>query len=148
MRRIISIALAAVIVASCGDALGGVGDLSHRVVYGDEVTTTTSVAPPESQTLRLRGITDLIWTNDGTDATTAGLDQDSVITAVGSAATRSTRSSKRAGARLPLPFPASSSHSSAPEAVTHARPSRSTTSHRNSGRIDSGGFRPLGGRAV
>ena len=120
MRRIIALGLAAVIVASCGDALGGVGDLSHRVVYGDEVTTTTTLAPAESQALRLRGITDLIWTNDDTDATTAGLDQDSVITAVwlrGDKVTPFVQASRReiATALPGIEFP-----QLAPEAVTHA----------------------------
>ena len=143
------LALAAVIVASCGDALGGVGDLSHRVVYGDEVTTTTTLAPAESQALRLRGITDLIWTNDGTDATTAGLDQDSVITAVwlrGDKVNPFVQASRR---EIAIALPGIEFPQLAPEAVTHASSQLLYDQLTgNPGRIDRGGFWPLGGRAV
>jgi len=82
VQRVIRMIAMALLVASCGDALGGVGDLSHRIVYGDETTTTTSLAPAQSQVLRLRGITDLVWWNDGIDSDTTGLDREPMITAV------------------------------------------------------------------
>jgi hypothetical protein len=72
----------ALLVAACGDALSGVGDLSRRVVYGDATTTSTSLVPSESQALRLKGITDMVWPNDGIDPTTAGMARDLLITTV------------------------------------------------------------------
>ena len=82
MRRLFRMLVTAVLVASCGDALSGVGDLSQRVVYGDQSTTSTSVAPAQSQFLRLKGITDIIWTNDGIDPSTLGMEGDLLITTV------------------------------------------------------------------
>jgi hypothetical protein len=52
MTSLIAIAL---VLASCGDALGGVGDLSHRIVFGSGSTTTTTEVVSDSQLLRLRG---------------------------------------------------------------------------------------------
>ena len=43
MRRMLRVLVTALLVASCGDALSGVGDLSQRIVYGDQTTTSTSV---------------------------------------------------------------------------------------------------------
>lgn len=71
-----------VLVASCGDALGGVGDLSQRIVYGDQTTTSTSLAPAESRFLRLKGITDMIWINDAIDLTTQGMERDLLLTTI------------------------------------------------------------------
>jgi len=82
VRRLSRVLITALLVASCGDALSGVGNLSHRIVYGDETTTSTNVAPAESQVLRLKGITDLVWSNDGIDPTTVGMDRDLLITTV------------------------------------------------------------------
>ncbi len=82
MRRLAILILNAILLAACGDALGGVGDLSHRIVYGSGATTSTTLAPPQSQLLRLEPITDLVWSNDVVGADTAGLGRDELITAV------------------------------------------------------------------
>ena len=82
MRRSVVLICLSLIVSSCGDALGGVGDLSHRIVYGSETTTSTVLPPPDSEVLGLKGITGLVWTNDGLGADTAGLSQPELITAV------------------------------------------------------------------
>lgn len=70
-------------LASCGDVLGGVGELSRRVVHGRDlpgvVTTTT---PVEAPALRLKPVTGLAWSNDGIDVGTVGLDRDALIVAV------------------------------------------------------------------
>lgn len=83
MRRLTPIVLFVLTLAGCGDALGGVGDFSHKVVYGDETTTTSTTLPSGgSRALGLVGITDVAWSNDGLDAVTASLDRDALITAV------------------------------------------------------------------
>ena len=82
MRRMTSLIAAALVLASCGDALGGVGELSHRIVFGSGSTTTTTEVVSDSQLLRLKGITDLVWANDGIDADTSGLGRDELVTAV------------------------------------------------------------------
>lgn len=79
MRRIVGMALLAVAVVGCGDALGGVGDLSREFVHGDDTTTTTDAdAEPE---LGLEGITEVIWVNDALDARAAGTG-DALIRAI------------------------------------------------------------------
>jgi len=82
MRRMTSLIAAALVLASCGDALGGVGELSHRLVFGSGSTTTTTEVVSDSQLLRLKGITDLVWANDGIDADTSGLGRDELVTTV------------------------------------------------------------------
>lgn len=82
MRRVAAVIACALVATACGDALSGVGDLSHRVVYGDEQPTTTTVPPAQSQSLGLRGITDLVWSNDGVDAATAGMERDLLVTSI------------------------------------------------------------------
>jgi hypothetical protein len=119
VRRTTSLIAAALMLASCGDALGGVGDLSHRVVFGSGSTTTTIEVVPDSQLLRLKGITDLVWSNDGIDADTAGLGRDELITGVwlrGDKANPFVQASRREiAAALPgIEFP-----QLAPERVTH-----------------------------
>jgi hypothetical protein len=118
LRRITSLIAAALVLASCGDALGGVGDLSHRIVYGSGSTTTTTAVVPDSQLLRLKGISDLVWANDGIDADTAGLGRDELITGVWSRdkANRFVQASRREiAAALPgIEFP-----QLAPDRVTH-----------------------------
>jgi hypothetical protein len=61
MPRLITIALITALLASaCGNALDGVGELSRRIVHGDdEEIAVTTVA--ESTGIGLRGITDLVW---------------------------------------------------------------------------------------
>lgn len=115
----ISLIAAALVLASCGDALSGVGDLSHRIVYGSASTTTSTAAVPDSQLLRLKGISDLVWTNDGIDADTAGLGRDELITGVwlrGDKANPFVQASRREiAAALPgIEFP-----QLAPDRVTH-----------------------------
>lgn len=119
MRRLPAILLCAITVAGCGDALGGVGDLSHRIVYGDAEPTTTTLAPAPSQSLGLAGITDLIWSNDGIDAATTGMDRDLLVTSVwlrGDKVNPFVQASRReVAAALPgIEFP-----QLAPAAVTH-----------------------------
>jgi hypothetical protein len=82
MRRMTSLIATGLVLASCGDALGGVGELSHRIVFGSGSTTTTTEVVSDSQLLRLKGITDLVWANDGIDADTSGLGRDELVTAV------------------------------------------------------------------
>lgn len=82
MRRSLTVVAFALTVASCGDALGGVGDLSHRVVYGDRPASSPTVAPSPSEALGLAGITDLVWSNDGVDEATDGLDGEALVLAV------------------------------------------------------------------
>jgi len=81
LRRVAALAALALVVSACGDALGGVGDLSERVVHGDR-STTTSTTPSGSTDLRLKGVTDVAWHNDGLDALTASLGRDDTIIAV------------------------------------------------------------------
>jgi len=83
VSRIRSLVLAlALIGPACADALEGVGDLSRSVVHGDESTTTTTTQPVEGPDLRLSPITDVAWSNDGIEATTASLDVDTLLQAV------------------------------------------------------------------
>ena len=82
MRRTVFIIVTTLICAACGDALGGVGDLSRRVVHGDDTTTTTTLPQSQSRTLGLGGITDLVWVNDDLDASTSSLERETLITAV------------------------------------------------------------------
>jgi hypothetical protein len=81
MRRLIALLLLAVPLAGCGDPLEGVGELSRRVVHGDETTTTTTeavVAP----VLDLKGVSDDVqWLNDGLDAGVDG-DRETLIRGV------------------------------------------------------------------
>ena len=80
-RRVGALLAFALVIAACGDALGGVGDLSERVVHGDSSTTTSSTQPGSTD-LRLKGVTSVAWHNDGLDAITASLGQDDTIIAV------------------------------------------------------------------
>lgn len=119
MWRVISMTVIALFVTSCGDALGGVGDLSHRIIYGDEATTTTSLAPPQSQALRLRGITDLVWTNDAIDAATTTLDRDPLITAVWLRGDRINPFVPASRREIAVALPGIEFPQLAPETVTH-----------------------------
>ncbi len=119
MRRLARIVSAALLVASCGDALGGVGDLSHRVVYGDQTTTTTSVAPSETQALRLKGITDLVWLNDDLDQITAGMERDLVITTVWQRGDQIDPFVQASRAEIATALPGVEFPQLTPEAVTH-----------------------------
>lgn len=72
MPRLITIALITALLASaCGNALDGVGELSRRIVHGDdEEIAVTTVA--ESTGIGLKGISDLVWWNDGLDGGNEG----------------------------------------------------------------------------
>ena len=80
-RRIAAALSLAVVVAGCGDALSGIGDLSERVVHGDR-SSTTSTTSGGSIDLDLKGITGVAWFNDGMDAATVNLDRADTIVAV------------------------------------------------------------------
>lgn len=60
-RLVVALAL---LVASCGEPLGGLGDASHQFVYGDETSTTTTTQPPREAALRVNPADDLVWFND------------------------------------------------------------------------------------
>jgi len=80
-RRIAAVLALAVVVAGCGDALSGIGDLSESIVHGDRSSTTSTTAGG-SIDLRLKGITNVAWFNDGMDATTANLDRSDTIVSI------------------------------------------------------------------
>lgn len=63
--------IATLVSGACGNALEGVGEVSRRVVHGDEgdVTETTET---ESAGPGLKGISDLVWWNDELDARNGG----------------------------------------------------------------------------
>jgi hypothetical protein len=72
MRRIIMISLIAALGSTaCGNALEGVGEVSRRVVHGDDAESTDTTEA-ESAGLGLKGITDLVWWNDELDARNGG----------------------------------------------------------------------------
>ncbi len=69
MRRVTILLIAAALVAAaCGDPLEGVGDLSRRVVHGDDTSSSTTEAVDRGPALNLTGITEAVWVNDGLDA--------------------------------------------------------------------------------
>jgi hypothetical protein len=71
MRKIlIPVALLALVATACGDALSGVGDLSRRIVHGDEVTSSTVTTVPAGPVLDLGPVTDLAWSSDGLERAT------------------------------------------------------------------------------
>jgi len=81
LRRLVSIISCALVVAACGDALSGVGDLSERIVHGDPTVppVTTTVAAGGSG-LSLTGVSgDMIWVNDGVGSSVDGLTTEQVI---------------------------------------------------------------------
>ena len=71
VRRIIAVVAAALVVAGCGDALRGVGDLSSDFVRGD-VTTISQAVVDTGPDLGLTGITGMTWINAGLDETAGG----------------------------------------------------------------------------
>lgn len=71
----------ALVAAGCGDLLSGIGDLSEQVVHGDRPDTTTTTLGG-SVDLRLKGVTNVAWFNDGMDAATANLSREDTIVAV------------------------------------------------------------------
>jgi hypothetical protein len=82
VRRTAAVLTLALVVAGCGDVLSGVGDLSERVVHGDRPSTTSTTSGGGSVDLRLTGVTNVAWFNDGMDVATANLDRDDTIVAV------------------------------------------------------------------
>lgn len=106
------------VLAGCGDALDGVGDLSRGIVHSEETSPTTTLLTGEID-LRLIPITSSIWFNDGIGAATAGLGTDDLLLAVwlrGDQVSQSIQASRREIADvLPgIEFP-----QLAPEGVTH-----------------------------
>lgn len=67
MRRLITVMLLGALAgAACDNALEGVGDLSGRIIHGDEETSTSTTLT--SGGLGLKGISDLVWWNDDLNA--------------------------------------------------------------------------------
>ncbi|HSM02503.1 MAG TPA: hypothetical protein VK960_08730 [Acidimicrobiia bacterium] len=81
LRSAAAVAALALVTTACGDLLSGVGDLSEQVVHGDRPDTTTTTAGGAVD-LRLKGITDVAWFNDGMDAATVNLSREDTIAAV------------------------------------------------------------------
>jgi hypothetical protein len=82
MRRAATI-VALVLLTGCSDLLGGVGDFSRGVVYGDEPRmATTTTAASEGPSLRLTPITEVAWANDELGADTGGLEGIELLSAV------------------------------------------------------------------
>ncbi|MEX2322896.1 MAG: hypothetical protein WEA29_03905 [Acidimicrobiia bacterium] len=82
MRRAAT-TIALVLLTGCSDLLGGVGDFSRGVVYGDEPRiATTTTAATEGPALRLTAVTEVAWANDGLGADTGGLDGVELLSAV------------------------------------------------------------------
>jgi hypothetical protein len=68
VHRIVTLVIAAVLLAACGDGglLAGLGTRSQEVVYGDTSTTTTTAPPDEvSAPLGSTRASALVWFNDG-----------------------------------------------------------------------------------
>lgn len=76
--------VAAATLAGCSDPLGGVGDLSRRIVHGDdETSTTTTTEAMTGAVLDLKGVNrDVAWYNDGLDAGAGTLSREDLIRAV------------------------------------------------------------------
>ena len=81
LLRVAAVAVLAMAIASCGDLLSGVGDLSEQIVHGDKPPTTTTTMGT-SVDLRLKPVTDVAWFNDGRDVATANLERDDTIVAI------------------------------------------------------------------
>jgi len=65
LRRIAPILVLAVLLAACGDSLDGIGDLSRRIVHGDEESSTTTTGAESGPQLNLTGLTGaIVWVND------------------------------------------------------------------------------------
>lgn len=81
MRRLaVTMSVVAVLTtAACGDALEGVGDLSRRIVHGDETSTTSTTVAPGSPSLDLDGVTGAFWFNDGLDRGVDVLTRESLV---------------------------------------------------------------------
>ncbi len=81
LRRFAPVIACALVTAACGDVLGGVGDLSERIVHGEPTVpaVTTTVAAGGSG-LSLTGVTgEMIWVNDGIGSPVDGLTAEQVI---------------------------------------------------------------------
>jgi hypothetical protein len=82
VRRMLIVVIAAMLMVACSDPLGGVGDLSRRVVHGDETSTTATTAPAEDPGVALEEIGEAAWINDDLDAGVGLIGRDALITAV------------------------------------------------------------------
>ncbi|HUG75190.1 MAG TPA: hypothetical protein VMM81_05895 [Acidimicrobiia bacterium] len=82
MRRAAT-TIALVLLTGCSDLLGGVGDFSRGVVYGDEprIAPTTTVVS-DGPALRLTGVTEVAWTNDDVGPDTVGLEGVELLSAI------------------------------------------------------------------
>lgn len=119
MRHTIRIVALALVAGACGNALQGVGDVSRRVVHGDETTTTTTVVE-EGPSLQLEGITDLVWANDGMDGATVNLTVDDLVTAVWLRSEQVSPFAQATRREIATALPGAEFPRLAPEAVTHA----------------------------
>jgi len=79
VRRTILLLSCVVLASACGDLLSGVGDLSADIVHGGATTTTTTTVATGGASLRLKGITGLVWVNDSLGATTDRGADDTII---------------------------------------------------------------------
>jgi hypothetical protein len=98
VRRFLIVVAAAALTAACSDPLGGVGDLSRRVVHGGETSTTSTTAPPADPGIALEGVEEAVWINDDLDAGVGLIGRDALITAVwsrGTAASSYIQASRR-----------------------------------------------------
>jgi hypothetical protein len=65
LRRFTLVLLPVLLLAACGDSLDGVGDLSRRIVHGDESSTTSTTQAEQGPQLNLAGLSgDIVWVND------------------------------------------------------------------------------------
>jgi hypothetical protein len=82
VRRILVLVIAVLLTAACSDPLGGVGDLSRRVVHGDGTSTTSTTAAPVDPGVALEEVGEAVWVNDDLDAGVGLISREALITAV------------------------------------------------------------------
>jgi hypothetical protein len=82
VRRILIVVTAALLTAACSDPLGGVGDLSRRVVHGDETSTTSTTAAAADPGVALEDVGEAVWINDDLDAGVGLISSEALITAI------------------------------------------------------------------
>lgn len=120
MRRFVALlGLSSLLVVSCGDVLEGVGSLSRSIVHGDEEATTSTTLAPEQPVLRLRGITGLVWANDGLEVATVGLPAEQLIAAVWARGDQSSAFIQASRHEIAAALPGIEFPQLAPSAVTH-----------------------------